>query len=186
MRFWTLAMSLAIGLSLMTAPAQAQWKAYISHPLGFAFAAPGEMKIEKGTYRGAVAGEHETLEYKFLDDNIEYKVVVIDVGDKSSEAATVLGEAEYIFQEDKKVLLDAFGRVDRQYGRKLTIDLPDNAGRSMAAFYFINGRILSLQATVLPANGDYETPEMGRFIDSVTFFTVRAADDAIELPLPPK
>jgi hypothetical protein len=39
---------------------------------------------------------------------------------------------------------------------------------------------------VLPANGDYETPEMGRFIDSITFFTVRAADDAIELPPPPK
>jgi hypothetical protein len=55
-----------------------------------------------------------------------------------------------------------------------------------AAFYFINGRIVSLQATILPANGDYNTPEMGRFVDSVTFFTVLAPDDAIELPAPPK
>ncbi len=82
------------------------------------------------------------------------------------------------------MLMDAFGRVDRQYGRKLTVDQPNNGGRSTAAFYFINGRIVSLQATVLPANGDYETPEMGRFIDSITFFAVRAADDAIELPPP--
>jgi hypothetical protein len=106
--------------------------------------------------------------------------------DKAKDAATLLGEAEYAFQENKKVLMDTFGRVDRQFGRKLTIDLPNNSGRSTAAFYFLNGRILSLQATVLPANGDYDTPEMGRFIDSVTFYTVRAADDAIELPAPPK
>ena len=81
-------------------------------------------------------------------------------------------------------MMDTFGRLDRQYGRKLTVDLPNNGGRSMAAFYFVNGRIVSLQATVLPANGDYETPETGRFIDSITFFTVRAADEAIELPPP--
>jgi hypothetical protein len=81
---------------------------------------------------------------------------------------------------------DVFGRVDRQYGRKLTIDLPDNGGRTSAAFWFINGRIISLQATVLPANGDYDTPDMARFVDSITFFTVRAPDEAIELPAPPK
>ena len=29
-------------------------------------------------------------------------------------------------------------------GRKLTIDLPNNGGRTTAAFYFVNGRIVSL------------------------------------------
>jgi hypothetical protein len=173
-------------LASMTTPATAAWRGYISHPLGFAFAAPGELKVEKGTYRGAVAGQHETLVYRFVDDDIEYKAVIVDMSDKANDAATLLGEAEYNFQDGKKVLMDTFGRVDRQYGRKLTIDLPNNAGRATAAFYFINGRIISLQATVLPANGDYDTPEMGRFVDSITFFTVRADDDAIELPMPPK
>ena len=173
-------------LAAMTAPAMAAWRGYISHPLGFAFAAPGELKVEKGTYRGAVAGPRDTLVYRFVDDDIEYKAVVIDMTDKANDAATLLGEAAYTFQEGKKVLMDTFGRVDRQYGRKLTIDLPNNAGRSTAAFYFINGRIVLLQGTVLPANGDYDTPELARFVDSVSFFTVRAPDDAIELPAPPK
>jgi hypothetical protein len=173
------------GLLVAAAPADAApWKGYISHQLGFAFAAPGDMTVEKGTYRGAVAGPHDTLVYKFLDDNIEYKVTVIDMNDKANDSATLLGEAEYIFQEDKKVLMDTFGRVDRQYGRKLTIDLPNNAGRTTGSFWFINRRIVALEATVLPANGDYDTPEMGRFVDSLTFYTVRAADDAIELPVP--
>jgi hypothetical protein len=186
MRLAALATLVGAALATMTAPAMAAWRGYISHPLGFAFAAPGEIKVEKGTYRGAVAGQHDTLVYRFVDDDIEYKAVVIDMSDKANDAATLLGEAEYNFQENKKVLADRIERFDRQYGRKLTIDLPNNAGRTTAAFYFINGRIVSLQATVLPANGDYDTPDMGRFVDSLTFFTVRAADDAIELPPPPK
>jgi len=184
MRLTALATVIGAVLGAMNAPVMAAWHGYISHPLGFAFAAPGNLKVEKGTYRGAVAGLHDTTIYRFVDDDIEYKVVVIDVGNQANDAATLLGEAEYLFQEDKKVLMDAFGRVDRQYGRKLTVDLPNNAGRTTAAFYFINGRIISLQATVLPANGDYDTPEMARFVDSITFFTVRAPDDAVELPMP--
>jgi hypothetical protein len=170
----------------MMSPVTAAWHAHISHPMGFAFAAPGELKVEKGTYRSDVAGTRDTIIYSFVDDDIEYKAVIIDMSDKANDAANLLGEAAYLYQEGKKVLMDTFGHVDRQYGRKLTIDLPNNAGRSSASFYFINGRLVSLQATVLPGNGDYNTPEMGRFVDSITFFTVRAPDDAIELPVPPK
>jgi hypothetical protein len=186
MRLIALAALVGAALAAMTAPTMAAWRGYISHPLGFAFAAPGDLKVEKGTYHGAVAGTRDTVVYRFVDDDIEYKAVVIDMSDQANDAATLLGEAEFIFQDGKKVLMDTFGRLDRQYGRKLTVDLPDKAGRSTAAFYFINGRIVSLQATVLPANGDCDTPEMARFVDSISFYTVRAADDAIELPAPPK
>jgi hypothetical protein len=186
MRWTALATLLAAALASTITPAAAAWRSYISHPLGFAFAAPGALKTEKGSYRGAVAGARDTIVYGFVDDNIEYRAVVIDLGDKANDAATLLGEAQYVFQDGKKLLMDTFGRVDRQYGRRLSIDLPNNGGRATAAFYFINGRIVSLQATVLPANGDYESPEPARFIDSISFFTMRAPDDAIELPAPPK
>src|SRR4029077_20127420 len=179
MRLTALATLVGAAVATMTVPAGAAWRGYISHPLGFAFAGPGELKVGKGTYHGAVAGARDTIVYRFLDDDIEYKAEVIDMTDKTNDAATLLGEAEYNFQDGKKVLMDTFGRLDRQYGRKLTVDLPNNAGRTSAAFYFINGRIISLQATVLPTNGDYDTPEMARFVESITFFTVRAPDEAI-------
>src|SRR5258708_38863697 len=98
MRFTVLA-TLVGALAAMTAPATAAWRGYISHPLGFPFAAPGELKVEKGTYRGGVAGAHATGVYRVGDDNIEYEVVVLDGGGRANHAATLLGEDEYIFQE---------------------------------------------------------------------------------------
>jgi hypothetical protein len=184
MRLTALATLVGAVLATIAAPAMAAWHGFISHPLGFAFAAPGAPKVEKGTYSGAVAGQRDTLIYRFDDDNIEYKAVVIDMTDKANNGATLLGEAEYLFQENKKVLVDRIERFDRQFGRKLTVELPNNGGRTTAAFYFIDGRIISLQATVLPANGDYDTPDMGRFVDSLTFMRIRAPEDAIELPAP--
>jgi len=183
MRLTAVAIFAGAAFAAMTAPAMAAWRGYISHPLGFAFAAPGSLKVEKGTYRAPVAGQRDTIIYHFTDDDIDYKAVVIDMRDIANNAATLLGEAEYLYQENKKVLNDRPERFDRQFGRKITIDLPNNGGRSTAAFYFVNGRIVSLQATV-PGNGDVETPDLGRFVDSLTFFTVRAAEDAIELPPP--
>jgi len=153
-------------------------------PAGLCLCGARDLKVEKGTWRGAVAGTRETIVYRFVDDDIEYKVEVVDMRDIANDSANLLGEVAYTFQENRKLLMDAFGRVDRQFGRKLTVDLPNNGGRSTAAFYFINGRVVSLLATVLPANGDYDTPEPARFIDSISFYTVRAPDNAIELPPP--
>src|SRR5438045_186093 len=85
MRLTAMATLVGAVLATMTAPATAVWRGYISHPLGFAFAAPGELKVEKGTYLGDMAGAHDTLVYRFVDDNIEYKVVVIEMSDKAND-----------------------------------------------------------------------------------------------------
>jgi hypothetical protein len=186
MRLTALAMLAGTAVAAMTAPAMAAWRGFISHPYGFAFAAPGDIKVEKGTYNGPIAGQRDTLVYHFSDGGIDYKAVVIDLTDKANNSANLLGEAEFQFQQGKKIQTDAPERFDGQFGRKLTVDLPNNAGRTSAAFFFINGRIISLQATVLPDNGDIDTPELGRFIDSLTFYPVRADEDAIELPAAPR
>ncbi len=175
-------------LAVTAAPAEAAWKSYVSHKLGFSFEAPGEVKSQMGTFRGQVAGPRETMVFRSVDDNIEYKVTVMSFQQAQGDAATILGEREYMFANDKKVLMDTFGRVEPGkeaiYGRKITIDLPDNKGRETAAFYFTKGNMYVLEATVLPANGDYATPDAGRFIDSITFNLDRAEKGATELKVP--
>ena len=112
MRALTLTALAGVALMATMAPASAAWHGYISHPLGFAFAAPGDLKVEKGTYQAAVGGKHDTIVFRSVDDNIEYKAIVIDMTAEANKAATLMGEAQYIFQDRKKVLMDTFGRVD--------------------------------------------------------------------------
>ena len=139
--------------------------------------------------RTVVVGPRQTIVYRSVEDNIEYKVTVMSFIQAQAEGASILGEREYMFQDGKNVLMDTFGRVepgkDSVYGRKIVVDLPDKKGRTTGAFYFTNGRLISLEATVLPANGDYESPDPGRFIDSIVFVLSRAEQqDSVELKAP--
>jgi hypothetical protein len=188
MRSLTLAALAGAVFAISTAPADAAWKSYISKELGISFEAPGTVKTSIGTYRGGVAGPRQTVVFSSVDDNIEYKVTVMFFAQAQADGASILGEREYMFQDQKKVLMDTFGRVepgkDAIYGRKIVVDQPMNKGRTTGAFYFTNGKLYSLEATVLPANGDYASPDPGRFIDSITFVLSRAQPGATELKAP--
>jgi hypothetical protein len=175
-------------LATTAMPAHAAWKSYINRDLGFSFMAPGDVKASVGTFRGAIAGPRQTFVYRSVDNNIEYKVTVMSFVQAQADGATLLGEREYMFQDGKKVLVDAFARVepgkDAVYGRKMVVDLPDKKGRSSAAFYFTKGKLFAFEATVLPANGDLSSPDPGRFIDSIAFVLSRTEPGAVELKTP--
>src|SRR5262249_8561448 len=187
MRKWTLAAVTCAALSIIAMPAQAAWKSYINRELGFSFMAPGEVKADVGNFRGQVAGPRQTIVYRSVEDNIEYKVTVMTFRQAQAEGATILGEREYMFQDRKTVLIDTFARVgsgkDTVYGRKIVVDLPENKGRSTGVFYFTKGRLIMLEATV-PAHGNLASPDPGRFIDSVSVMFARSDPGAIERQTP--
>ena len=187
MRFLSLMILVGAALAVTHVPAQAQWRGYVSYDLGISFHAPGEMIVERGTYTGDRTGEHPTVVFRSSADNIEYRVVVTDFRDRADEGASLATEAAFTFQNRKNVVMDAYARIDETFGRKVTLDLPDNGGRSMGSFYFHEGFLYQTFATVLPANGDYGTPFIGRFIDSLSFIedgNARVNEDVIELSLP--
>jgi hypothetical protein len=188
MRRWLLAALSGAAVATAALPAQAAWKSYINRELGFSFMAPGEVKTAVGTFRGAIAGPRQTIIYRSVENNIEYKVTVMSFVQAQAEGATILGEREYMFQDGKKLVVDTFGRVesgkDAVYGRKIVVDLPDNKGRATGAFYFTKGRLISLEATVLPANGSFASPDPGRFVDSIAFVLSGTDPGAVELKTP--
>ena len=188
MRRRMLAALAGAALTMAAMPAQAAWKSYVNRELGFSFMAPGDVKTDVGTFRGAIAGPRQTIIYRSVEDNIEYKVTVMSFIQAQAEGATILGERQYMFQDGKKVLADTFGRVesgkDAVYGRKIVVDLPGNKGRTTGAFYFTTGRLVSLEATALPAHGDFASPDPARFVDSIAFALSRTERGAIELDTP--
>ena len=184
-------------LLLAAGPASAAWHSYVSHQLGFSVEMPGEVKASIGSYREAIAGPRQTIVFRSVDDNIEYKVTIMNFAQAQMDGADLLGEHVFYYEgrdnnqgvhDEKGVRMDTFGRVEPGkeaiYGRKVSVDRPKNGGRTLAAFYFTNGKLYTLEATVLPANGDYATPDAGRFIDSLTFNLGRADKSATELKAP--
>src|SRR5215468_3320117 len=171
MRRRMLAALAGAAVTMAAMPAQAAWKSYINRELGFSFMAPGEVKASVGTFRGAIAGPRQSIVYRSVEDNIEYKVTVMSFLQAQAEGATLLGERQYMFQDRRTVLMDTFSRAgsgqDAVYGRKIVVDLPDNKGRTTGAFYFTKGRLISLEATVLPAKGNVASSDPDRFIGSI-------------------
>jgi hypothetical protein len=188
MRRWMLAALAGATLTVATMPAQAAWKSYINKELGFSFMAPGEVKASVGNSRTELAGPRQSIVYRSVEDNIEYKVTVWSFLQAQAEGATILGERTYIFQNHRKLLMDTFARVepgkDAVYGRKMVVELEDNKGRVTAGFFFTKGRLYALEATVLPAHGDFGSPDPARFVDSLVFTLSRTEPGAVELSTP--
>jgi len=184
MRFTAVFTLMGAMLMWSAAPAHAQWHGYVSRDLGFSFHAPGEIMAERGNYNAFRSGEHPTIVYRSVVDDIEYKIVVIDFRDRAEEGANLLVEAAFTFREDQDVLMGEYIRIDDAFGLRTTINLPDNGGRSMGSFHFNDGYLYQVFATVFPANGDYASPFVGRFVDSFALGAAEVNEGVIELSLP--
>src|SRR5437764_14576803 len=112
MRKFAIAGFLGLPLIAMAAPAQAAWHSYVSHELGFSFEAPGEVKSQVGNSRAEIAGPRQTVVFRSLDDNIEYRVTVWSFAQAQMDGADMLGERAYAYEDDKKVLMYTCGRVE--------------------------------------------------------------------------
>jgi hypothetical protein len=183
MRFTILAALAAAALTLATSPSEAAWAGYFNKSVEFSFFAPGALKSERGTYSGTLAGQREATVFQSDEDNIQYKVIVVDFSSRPNDESALLAEAANAFLAGKTMLADTTLQVDDIAGRKISVDLPNAGGRSMGAFYFRKGHLIQLHVTVLPANGDYGTPDTGRFIDSLAFLPTRVNPGDLELTL---
>lgn len=176
--------ALAIALALAITPAEAAWHGYYNKQgVAFSFAAPGEVKGEKSTYHSAIAGERASVLFTSVEDNIEFKVTVVDFMGHAGDQDALIKEASAAYQNRTNILLDTEARVESSYGRKLAVDLPGNGGRSMTAIFFKDNHLIQLQATVLQG-GDEQSAAMGRFVDSLAFYESYTAEGATELKSP--
>jgi hypothetical protein len=164
-----------------TLPAEAAWKQYFNKDAVFSFNAPEGVKAAKTAYRSATAGQRPATAFEVTDDDVIFRVTVVDFSGRRNDDAAIIKEASAVLTSSGKVLSDADARVESSYGRKMTVELPNNGGRTMSGVYFNKDHLIELQVTVLPANGDYGSPDLGRFVDSLAFGDDRIGSDAIEV-----
>lgn len=171
----------ALATSLATVPADAAWRGFFNREVGFSFNAPSGLKAEKTNFTLPGGPARAATTFRIVEDNIEFKVTVVNFAGTTQEDA--IKAASAAFQAGRKVLSHEEARVETNQGHKMSVELPNNGGRSMASIYFKNGHLIQLDATVLPANGDYGTPETARFVESIAFGDDRVDTDALELKL---
>jgi hypothetical protein len=170
-------------LSLSTTSAEADWHGYFCKDgAGFSFTVPGDLKREKAAYNSTMAGHRDSTVFTSVENNVEFKIIVVDFAGRARDENALITEASASYRDRANVLLDTDARVESSYGRKLTIDLPDNGGRSMSAIFFKDNHLIQLRATVLPG-GDTQSSDMGRFVDSLAFYDAYRDDSAKELNL---
>jgi hypothetical protein len=178
-------------LMVSAVPANAAWNYYACPSDNFATQFPSVPKMETTKFslprHGAALSAHT---YTAVDDNIIYRVTVADYSDRIADGASILEEA--IFQHtdaddhglrNGKIVGNDTARIEpvvrgATYGRRITMDMPNNGGRNLTTFYFRGGKLYEQSVTILPANGDYTTPNGSRFVESLLFNLTRMDQEA--------
>jgi hypothetical protein len=178
-------------LLISAVPAQAAWQYYACPSDNFASQFPDVPKLENGRFsmprHGLALSAHT---YTTTVDNMVYRMVVADYSDRAADGASIMEEA--IFQhteaddhgaQNGKVVGNDTTRIEpvgrgAVYGRRITMDLPNNAGRNLTTFYFHDGKLYEQSVVILPANGDYGSPNGSRFVESLMFNLTRMSEEA--------
>src|SRR5262249_52094925 len=101
-------------------------------------------------------------------ENSAYRVSVIDFGNVTFDRDAAIEEALNEFRGKGDVKVDIPARVNRNFGRQLSIVAKDGS-RSSVAVFFANNRLYEIEGTVLASNPDPNSGDAIRFQQSLRF-----------------
>jgi hypothetical protein len=190
MRGLALTMTACTAVLVSGAPAQAGWGYFACPSDNFASQFPDVPKMESISFAMPRHGQALSARaFTVTVDDIIYKILVADYSDRVPDGASILEEAIFQYSEaddhglqNGKILGNTTTRIEpvvrgATYGRSITMDFPNNGGRNQTNFYFRDGKLYEQSMTVLPANGDYSTPNGSRFVESLMFNLTRMEEE---------
>ena len=162
-------------LLLIAAPAVAQilpkapdWRPYDYPAMGFGVHFPAEPSVVRGTYPTA-AGPVPASIYSVKHENVEYRMTVADFSAAKTDEKTAIEAAVKTWATDgREIKLDVEARINRRYGRELSVGGKDGS-YSMVAIFFFNDRLYELSGKALPPNAQIATGKIIRFQQSLQF-----------------
>jgi hypothetical protein len=149
-------------------PAVAQsWKEYTYPEYAFAVAFPSDPHIETTSYQAADGRWVEAHVYSVKQDGGVFKVTVADLSDGVADESAVIGHAIKTLSQTGEIKVDIPARVNRVFGRQLSIVGADGS-RSSVAVFFIKQRLYQIEGIALPAGNDAGSDAI-RFQQSLVF-----------------
>jgi len=162
---------LTLVLGAGPAPAAA-WEEYVYLDRGVAIQFPARPQMTTGMHESEMVKGLRTTTYTARDDNVDYKLSIIELGNRTDAATSLLNEVFYFVMREGNVLFTDFTRVyqgERSvYGTTLVVDREDGS-RLRTSVYYSKGRLYRADAIVLPARGDKDMTVPSRFDQTIRF-----------------
>jgi len=150
----------------------AAFREYIYLDKGVAIQFPGAPQMSTGTHDSVMLKGLGTTTYAARDDNVDYRLTIVELGNRTDAATSLLNEVAYDLIREGEVLFTDFPRVyqgeQSVYGLTLVIDRMDGS-RMRTSIYYSKGRLYRADAIVLPARGDKDMTTPSRFDQTIRF-----------------
>lgn len=150
------------------AAATEEWKTYPYPEAGFAIQFPFPPTVAKSTFKTAAGLSLPMTRYSVRQDHIVYTLSIVDFSSTSADAMTTIADTEKSFGAAGKVTVAIDARVNRSYGRELSV-LGSEGSRSTVAIFFVNKHLFTLVGESLPPNAIQESGNAIRFQESLQF-----------------
>ncbi len=154
---------------LMPVAAVAQdWKVYPYPDAGFAVQFPAPPTVEKSTFTTSAGVSLPMTRYAARLDRIAYTLEVVDFSSAKASGASAVAETEKSFGATGKVTVAIDARINRTFGRELSVNGADGS-RSAIGIFFVNDHLFVLDGESLPPNAIARSGDAIRFQQSLQF-----------------
>lgn len=159
---------LLVGALAAGGPAAAQsWKEYSYPDDYFSVVFPAAPKVETTTYQVADGSSVQARVYSVSQDGVLLKVTVAELANTGLEESAIIDHAIRTLSEGSEVKVNIPHRIDRVYGRQLSLMAADGS-RSTVALFDYKGRLYLIEGKA-PPNGSAAMVDAMRFQQSLIF-----------------
>jgi hypothetical protein len=149
-------------------PAAAQrWQEYSYPDYSFQVSFPAEPQVAATTYRITDDRAVEARIFAVRREGAEFTVTVAELPDPALDETAVIDHAIKTLSTDGEVKVNIPHRINRVFGRQLSI-LKGDGSRAAVALFDYNGRLYQIEGKSLPTGND-ATADAIRFVQSLIF-----------------
>lgn len=160
---------LLLGAALLPGAAHAQeWQAYSYPDQGVAFQLPAVPTVKDETAATPTGVKAPVKTWRAEGKGIVYTLQVFDLSKAQVNAGAIVADTEKALVGAGQVAVAVDSRINRRFGRELTINAADGSRLTVALFYF-DGRLYQLLAKALPPDPADRSAQAIHFQQSLQF-----------------
>ena len=162
------ALGLACAVWLAAAAPALAWDIYSYPEAKFAAQFPSEPQIGPAKYRTTAGLDLPAQRYWAQEGNVAYSLLLADFTGTALDKDAAIADAVKAFGQEGEVLVDVEARINREYGRELSIKRKDG-GHDIVAVFFFDDHLYVLNGRAAPPDPTAATANLIRFQQSLNF-----------------